>query len=306
MATITLGDSGIDQRQETLLVGEVVTFNSSLIEIQSADGSVFRVTGTFDAGGNGTITGYAFYMAGGAVQFEVSGLNLSTVDYYTYANQGDISGLFGFAFGGADYLNGGSGNDVLIDTQGSDQVFGNAGTDTLVLDSSFAESLIDLLEDGTVSVSHSGETDLLEGIERLLFSDQMALAFDIEGIAGQAYRIYQAAFDRAPDQTGLGYWISQMDGGMLIEEVAARFIDSDEFRSLYGDNVDSEAFLTAVYNNVLHRDPDQGGLEWWLNEMTQGNHDYVSVLAGFSESAENQLQVSGQIADGIEFSFWGT
>ena len=33
------------------------------------------------------------------------------------------------------------------------------------------------------------------------------LALDINGTAGQVYRLYQAAFDRKPDLVGLGYWI---------------------------------------------------------------------------------------------------
>jgi hypothetical protein len=35
-----------------------------------------------------------------------------------------------------------------------------------------------------------------------------AVALDVDGAAGQAYRLYQAAFDRAPDKNGLGYWIN--------------------------------------------------------------------------------------------------
>ena len=70
------------------------------------------------------------------------------------------------------------------------------------------------------------------------------------GIGGQAYRIYKAAFDRDPmegDTAGLGYWIAQMDNGMDMVEIAARFIDSDEFRSLYGQNPTNGEFLNKVY-----------------------------------------------------------
>lgn len=35
------------------------------------------------------------------------------------------------------------------------------------------------------------------------------VSFDINGPAGQVYRIYQAAFNRKPDLPGLGFWIRE-------------------------------------------------------------------------------------------------
>lgn len=128
---------------------------------------------------------------------------------------------------------------------------------------------------------------------------------DTDGAAGQAYRIYKAAFDRTPDTTGLGYWIAQMDKGMDVVEVAARFIDSNEFSELYGSNVSSADFLTKVYSNVLDRTPDTAGLNWWVNEMsTNPSKTWQKVLADFSESTENQANVASLIANGITYDPW--
>lgn len=128
---------------------------------------------------------------------------------------------------------------------------------------------------------------------------------DTDGVAGQAYRIYKAAFDRNPDTGGLGYWIAQMDKGMNVVEVAARFIDSDEFRTLYGQKPSNAEFLTKVYSNVLDRNPDQAGLAWWVSEMsTNPTKTWQKVLADFSESAENQANVASLIANGIPYDPW--
>lgn len=128
---------------------------------------------------------------------------------------------------------------------------------------------------------------------------------DTDGVAGQAYRIYKAAFDRNPDAGGLGFWIAQMDKGMDVVEVAARFIDSVEFRSLYGQQPSNAEFLTKVYSNVLDRTPDQAGLAWWVNEMnTNPTKTWQKVLADFSESAENQANVASFIANGIPYDPW--
>lgn len=146
--------------------------------------------------------------------------------------------------------------------------------------------------------------DTLEGIERLRFAD-VNLALDVGGVGGMAYRIYKAAFNRTPDNGGLGYWIAQMDKGMDVVTVAARFIDSPEFRSLYGMNPTDAEFLTKVYSNVLDRAPDSSGLAWWVNEMkTNPTKTWEKVLADFSESAENKANVASLIADGIPYESW--
>ena len=150
----------------------------------------------------------------------------------------------------------------------------------------------------------SSRTLSLYSIERLEFSNSM-VAFDTSGIGGQAYRIYKAAFDRVPDSGGLGYWIAQMDEGMDMAEVAARFINSDEFRSLYGQNPTNGEFLNKVYLNVLDRLPDAGGYDWWMDQLENNpEKTWEKVLADFSESPENQANVTELIANGIVFDPW--
>ena len=135
--------------------------------------------------------------------------------------------------------------------------------------------------------------------------DGISYALDTDGIAGQAYRIYKAAFDRTPDSSGLGYWILQMDSGMDVVEVAARFIDSSEFRQLCGSNVSNATFITNVYKNVIDRNPDDTGLAWWVSEMqTNPSKTWQKVLADFSESAENNANVASLIANGIAYGPW--
>jgi hypothetical protein len=143
-----------------------------------------------------------------------------------------------------------------------------------------------------------GGSATITNIERVQFSD-VGLAFDLDGVAGQAYRVYQAAFNRAPDQAGLGYWIAAMDKGMSLVDVAAQFVASTEFTGRYG-KLDGAAFLTTVYQNVLHREPDAAGLDFWVGYMNGGG-SRAGLLAQFSESHENQVQVIGAIGLGIDY-----
>jgi len=75
--------------------------------------------------------------------------------------------------------------------------------------------------------------------------------------------------------------------------------------ALWGGPLDAD-FLTKVYTNVLSRAPDQGGYDWWLNEMnTNATKTFSKVLADFSESAENLSGTAAAVASGIVYEPWG-
>lgn len=108
---------------------------------------------------------------------------------------------------------------------------------------------------------------------------------------GKACLIYKAAFDRAPDAGGFKYWTDRLDTGASLEQVSAEFIDSYEFKTLYGFNPTNAEFLTKLYNNVLHRTPDQGGYDWWLYQLNAGHYTKETALASFAVSAENKANI---------------
>jgi hypothetical protein len=142
-------------------------------------------------------------------------------------------------------------------------------------------------------------SDSLIRVERVQFEDT-SVALDIEGVAGQAYRIYKAAFDRAPDIAGLGYWIDAMDKGAELTSVAGGFIGSTEFQSRYGSTSDTD-FIRLLYENVLDRQPDAEGYAYWQDAMSQGL-SREGLLINFSESTENKANVEGLISGGIEYT----
>ena len=137
--------------------------------------------------------------------------------------------------------------------------------------------------------------------KRLLFTD-IAVAFDIDGTAGKAYRIYQAAFNRTPDYEGLGFWIDQMDKGMSLESVAAGFVSSKEFATLYGARPSNADIIGKFYQNVLHRAPDQGGYDYWVSVLDKAMASPSAVLAAFGESPENKDLLAPSIGSGFYYS----
>jgi hypothetical protein len=204
-------------------------------------------------------------------------------------------GVTSLAFSGATH--------ALAAVAGESRVAGQSGLDTLVYAS--ARTGATIVNEGTsVSVTDAaGNHATLANVERLKFSDGM-VALDVDGTAGQAYRLYQAAFDRTPDKAGLGYWIDAMDKGLTLTQAAAGFAGSAEFASLYGATATDTQFVQALYQNVLHRAGDTAGADFWLHAL-QSSVTRADVLSHFSESAENQTQVIGSIQNGIDYLHWG-
>lgn len=154
---------------------------------------------------------------------------------------------------------------------------------------------------GTVAVQRlrdGGVQATLESAGPIRFQD-VAVFFDEVGVPGQAYRLYQAAFNRTPDAAGLGYWIEIMQGGVSLVDVANSFYNSAEFQSTYGQVTDSQ-FLTLLYRNVLQRTPDQAGFDYWLKVLATGVPRAV-VLRDFSESQENRTNVAAVIQAGVTY-----
>jgi uncharacterized delta-60 repeat protein len=225
-----------------------------------------------------------------------------TANGILYASAAEAAGHAFTGTSGADNLIGSVGNDTLTGAAGNDTLTGGAGIDIAIYGGTRASHTVTAAAGGSgvanlvVSGAADG-TDSLSGIERLKFDDSV-LAFDLDGNAGQTYRLYQAAFDRTPDMAGLSDWIRGMDSGMSLRTVASGFIGSAEFQHLYGPNPSNTQFLDLLYSNVLNRPGDATGYDYWLGQM-QGGMPRELVLIGFSESAENQAALLPIIQNGI-------
>lgn len=207
--------------------------------------------------------------------------------------------------GGRLNVNAGAGDDVITSLSGSHQIDGGAGFDTLAFDATVNSVTITKSGSGfQIKAVNGADTDVVTNVERVQFTDQN-IAFDINGAGGQAFRVYQAAFNRQPDLLGLGYWINDLDHGSTLTNVAGGFFQSSEFVALYGSSTPTnDVLITRLYQNVLHRQPDQMGFDYWANQLKTGAITQAGVLASFSESAENQAQVLPSIQNGIEYTVW--
>jgi len=90
-------------------------------------------------------------------------------------------------------------------------------------------------------------------------------------------KAYVAYYGRPADRGGLAYWASRMDqeGGSLSSIIAA-FCTSEEFNRRYG-GFSYVALVTKIYQQALGRDPEQGGLNYYVGELQAGRRSLESI-----------------------------
>ena len=79
-----------------------------------------------------------------------------------------------------------------------------------------------------------------------------------------------------------------MVSGVTEETVMISFMSSGEFQS---DNPTDDAFVTAVYNDVLARAPDAGGKNYYVSALTSGQLTRGDVIASFVNSRERHVKL---------------
>ena len=198
---------------------------------------------------------------------------------------------------------GGSAADLFVARPGDQQLQGGAGIDTVVYHGTRGQYTVSRTAVADSIATRDG-SDTLAGIERLRFSDT-DVALDIDGVGGQAYRVYQAAFNRTPDAAGLGYWIAQMDKGASLQLVAGQFTTSAEFIALYGASPSNAQIVDKLYMNVLHRPGEAAGVAYWNSVLDNNPGSLPQVLASFSESAENVAALVGVMQNGVPYVPFG-
>jgi hypothetical protein len=216
-----------------------------------------------------------------------------------------VSSAFGpvIANSPASLISGTASNDRLMVIPGDVRIDAAAGTDTVVFVGNRGDYVM-AHGDATLTVAGREGAATLLGVERLQFADA-AIAFDVDGTAGKAFRTYQAAFDRAPDAAGLGFWINFMDAGMSLNDVAAGFMASSEFKTMYGENPSHADFVDKLYLNVLHRQGEPSGVAFWMTALDNPAISAASVLAAFAESHENQVALVGVTGNGMNYIPFG-
>jgi Domain of unknown function (DUF4214)/RTX calcium-binding nonapeptide repeat (4 copies) len=221
---------------------------------------------------------------------------LATVLAGSDTMNGSAGGDTLLGYGGNDTIAGGAGNDTIIGGAGNDVIDGGDGIDTARYSGLLADYEVQRTAKGLSVTAVRGDAgmDLLEHVEAIQFDDQIGMLIDVEGVTGQAWRLYRAALGREPDATGTYFWSVQLNNGMAAQTVADAFIKSSEFQQLYGTGLSNGELVARFYEHILQRVPDKAGMDFWVHALDNHAATHAQVLAAISESPEN-IQISAAL-----------
>ncbi|MEQ1887634.1 MAG: DUF4214 domain-containing protein [Alphaproteobacteria bacterium] len=120
-------------------------------------------------------------------------------------------------------------------------------------------------------------------------------------------RIYAGYFNRAPDPEGLNYWVSRLNGGMSLLDVAQSFSVQPEATALYGfltspGSGSPSSFLDSIYRNLFNRAIDGEGLGYWTGQLNAGKPVGRAIIDIISGAQGNDLLVeNNKVAVGQHF-----
>ncbi len=197
------------------------------------------------------------------------------------------------------FQGGSAGADTITANAGSNAIDGGVGLDAVVYGGSRDAYTVKKETWGYSVTAPNGEVDGLFNVERIKFDDGWKA---IDNVSAQIYRLYEAVLNRAAEEEGLGYWNWRMDNGTSLKQVATEFMIQPEFKQLYGENPTDQEFIFELYQNVLDREPDTGGLLYWSQMI--GQNGRAQMLIDFAESPENQAQVIDVVGQGLDFVPW--
>lgn len=98
--------------------------------------------------------------------------------------------------------------------------------------------------------------------------------------------LYQRVLGRPADDDGKRYWLEVLESGVRVEDVGVQFYGSAEYYRKMGG---TEPYVTALYDNLLHREPDQSGLDYWAGKLRDRTTRPPGVADGFYKSIESRL-----------------
>jgi len=98
-------------------------------------------------------------------------------------------------------------------------------------------------------------------------------------------KLYVATFNRAPDITGLNYWA--YDSGLSIYNIAKSFFEQSETQTLYPTGTPNTEFITSVYQNLFNRTPDEEGLNYWDDELSNDRISKENFIQAVINGAKN-------------------
>ncbi|EHM01814.1 type I secretion target GGXGXDXXX repeat-containing domain protein [Acetobacteraceae bacterium AT-5844] len=112
--------------------------------------------------------------------------------------------------------------------------------------------------------------------------------WDVDESAVQVARLYDAVLGSLPDLEGLKAQVQAIgDGSATLLGVTESFMGTAAFKEIY-DGLEDRAFVQALYDNILHREGEQTGVDYWSAQLPEGGMTRAELVLAFSESEEHR------------------
>lgn len=110
-----------------------------------------------------------------------------------------------------------------------------------------------------------------------------------------ANKFYVALFNRGAEVSGMDYWAHLIDGGMSLSNAASAMAGCTEAKEIYTPEMSNQDIVKTFYNNVLGRETDQSGLQYWTNQLAtksfgQCTVDMINAVMNYSGTDQLGLQ----------------
>jgi uncharacterized repeat protein (TIGR02059 family) len=125
-------------------------------------------------------------------------------------------------------------------------------------------------------------------------AEKLATPLDVDvnrSDVGVLVRMYHTMFGRAPDESGLNFWLQAHEQGVSLGAIADAFAGASEAKGKLGDGSDA-AFIDYVYRTGMERAPLPGEKTVLLEQLQHG--DRGQLLLDVAESAET-IAVVGSV-----------
>jgi Ca2+-binding RTX toxin-like protein len=200
-----------------------------------------------------------------------------------------------------DVLIGNSQNNQFTPGKGNDWIDGSDGLDTVYLSGKKNDFVLNQTDSVLELWSSSASTGLktISHVERLIFQD-LAIAWDLDGNAGQVAKILGVVFGReaVKNTQYAGIGLSLMDQGFSYLQLMNLAIEAK-----LGIGASHAQLINLLYQNLLQIPADSGAIAYWSGQLTQGTYTQSSlaVMAADLDLNKQNVNLTGLMVNGMEY-----
>ncbi|WP_238296568.1 DUF4214 domain-containing protein [Methylobacterium soli] len=190
-------------------------------------------------------------------------------------------------------VDGGTGADIFTFSGGNTAPAANSAAPSAVVSGVSNVAKITTDAQGHIVVtSTSGGSATLSGVEYIRLSETSVAAIVQNADQAAVARLYEAVLGRTVDQAGFESWKTALEGGRSVSQIASDILNSAEGQAKLAA-MDTTKFVTTLYDQLLERAPDTGGLQGWVNAIDHGGLSRADVALAFANSAEGATVTNG-------------